>query len=242
MMAHRRMRVAWPLLVILLLLAAACERFPQDPERSLDTVLETDTIRIGLANSPPWVIHSDEEDPRGAEVALLSEFATELGVGIRWEGGSSEGLLEALTRYELDIVAGGLTDPNPWSAHVGFTLPYHTSWFVVASPEPGSGLGSLEGRTVAVRPGTGLTRALERRGARLLTAENPAEVADLMAGNSWEVVGQGWYPTDQRLQEFRHVFAVPPGENGLLMRLESFLREHADSGRVVDLLLQADDQ
>lgn len=113
----------------LLLVLAACDRFPRDPERSLDSALEAGVLDVGLLHAPPWVDTHSAAEPAGIEVRLLEDFAASLDLDIQWRMGGMEELFEALERRELDFVAGGLTDTNPWKSKVGFTQP----WFVTVA-------------------------------------------------------------------------------------------------------------
>ena len=151
----------WFVACFCVLLAMACEEFPRDARGSLDAVLETGVLEVGLLHAPPWVDTSTPGAPRGLEVALLQAFADELGVRVQWRADGTEASFEALARGDLHILAGGLTGGNPFKAQAGFSLPYF----------------------ITVRE-----RAL----------------------------------LDKR---YKHVFAVPRGENALVMRLERFLLE-----------------
>lgn len=115
------------LLLPLLLLVGGCDRYPQDPARTLDRALERGTLRVGVLDRPPWSIAEEGSPPAGVEPALLADFAANLGLDIDWHHGAAPELFEALARYDLDVVIGGLTDDNPWHAHVAFTMPYYTT-------------------------------------------------------------------------------------------------------------------
>lgn len=230
--------LAFRLALLCLFILPGCDRYPQDPNDSLENALQRDTLRIGVADSPPWVVIDADAPPGGAEGRLLAEFADELGVEVDWHRGGAQELLEALARYDLDIVAGGLSGANPWGAHVGFTLPYFTSRQVVGTPDPP--LASLEGVVVTIHPLSSLREPLEERGAEV--RENPElrDASGVIAGERWEVLATGREWAMEDLGETNHVLAVPPGENALLMRLEEFLQANADSMRVIELLQQED--
>lgn len=108
------------------LLIAACSRYPDDPEHTLKQVLERGKLRVGIIHSPPWTIVDDGRVTGGVEVALVKDFASALGVKIEWHPGGAPENFEALERYELDMLIGGLLQSNPWKSHAGFTMPYYT--------------------------------------------------------------------------------------------------------------------
>lgn len=223
-------------LVLAVLLCTGCERFPRDPQSSLEQVKQRGTLRVGVFNHPPWVVGSGPGTPRGVEPALLEAFAEELGVDVDWHWGSAQRHFEALKHYELDIVIGGVTRANPWSKEVGFTLPYFVSRAIVGVPEAGSKLSSIEGRPVALRPGSGLHYLLEKRGARPVRRSNLKGVDIPAAADAWEIEQLGLKDTGITLTRRHHVMAMPSGENALIVELEDFLLHKAKRERVESLL------
>jgi polar amino acid transport system substrate-binding protein len=139
-----------------LLAACAGVDLPRDPESTLSRAEERGRLRVGVAESPPWVVRRGGE-AAGLEADLVRGFAAGRGLEVEWVWGGAGEHLAALEKFELDAVAAGLTADSPWSKRVAFTRRY------------------VETR----RPG-------ERKPAR-------------------------------------HVLAVPPGENRLLVALESYL-------------------
>lgn len=104
------------------LFLTACD-MPLDPENTFDRASQN-VIRIGLTEQSPWIIIKDKQYS-GTEVQLVEAFGQQLGARIDWHEGSESVLLEALERYELDMVIGGLKKSIPWKS-VGFTRPYYT--------------------------------------------------------------------------------------------------------------------
>ena len=232
----------------MLLLCTGCDRFPQDPQHSLQQILQRGTMRVGVTESPPWIVGGPPGKANGLEGKLLADFADELGVDIEWHWGSAEDHFEALKRYELDVVAAGLTRRNPWRKHVGFSISYYTSEVVIGVPpsEPESSseslLTDLTGVTVAMRPASGLQRILEERGANVIVREKLDTVDGPIAAEAWEIEGMGFRKTEIRLQKHRHVMAIPRGENALLMRLEDLLLRRSKTGSMDAMLWEASKQ
>lgn len=113
------------LLLGLLAGAAACD-WPRDPEGTLDHV-RGGALRVGVIHQPPWVIADpDGGPPRGREVELTVELARRLGAEPRWQVGGETRLMQALKKFELDLVIGGLTSESPYRDEVGFTRPYRS--------------------------------------------------------------------------------------------------------------------
>src|SRR5919199_5046023 len=114
---------------VLCALTAACANLPRDPKGTLRRV-QGGRLRVGLVEHPPWVVRTEGE-PAGAEVALVRQFASELNASPEWYWGGEQQHMEALERFELDLVAGGLTDDTPWSKYVGLTSPYYENRIAV---------------------------------------------------------------------------------------------------------------
>jgi polar amino acid transport system substrate-binding protein len=110
------------LVCFLVVLSAACD-LPRDQAGTWKRIGETKVIRIGLIESPPWVVRTGGE-PAGAEVEGLRGFAASIGATPEWTWGGEEKLMGELEHFERDIVAGGITDKTPWSKRVGITDSY----------------------------------------------------------------------------------------------------------------------
>ena len=224
------------MLILLLLVGWGCDRFPQDPRHTLEHIRERGTLRVGVVDGCPWVAGSTSGAPGGLEGMLLAELADELGVSAEWHWGRANEHFETLARYELDVVIGGFTASNPWSKHVGFTLPYYTGHTIVGVPPGAPQVNDLDGVTVAARPGSGLPSLLRDRGAEVIVRDTLRGIDHAVAAEAWEIEGLGFRPTEIRLRKHPHVMAVPPGENAWLMHLEDFLLRRTSESRVADLL------
>jgi hypothetical protein len=114
---------------------AACD-LPYDPNGTLGRV-QNGVMRVGAIEAEPWVRWS-EAGPGGIEVALIEEFAGELGARVEWIWGSESQILLALSEERIDLAIGGLTKDNPRSDEVAFTRPYHRSLLsITAQPAAG---------------------------------------------------------------------------------------------------------
>ncbi|PYS51489.1 MAG: ABC transporter substrate-binding protein [Acidobacteria bacterium] len=124
-----------PLLILLILIAffASCSNLPRDPKKTLQHVLESKRLRVGLVEHPPWVVKINGE-PAGVEVELVKRFAADLGATPDWSWGGEQEQMEALEHYKLDLLIGGFTSETAWSTYVGLTSPYTDQKQVMASP------------------------------------------------------------------------------------------------------------
>ena len=218
--------------VTLCALTLACGGLPRDPEGTLGRV-QGGRLRVGLVEHRPWVVRT-AGDPAGAEVELVRRFASELGATPEWHWGGEQRHMEALERFELDLVVGGITDQTPWSKYVGLTGPYFEETYAVGFPGTTPPPKSLKGVSVAVREGAPVAYYLEQEGAAAVRVSNLAPVSDPAAAPTWELERLGLVPSDKELLKEQHVMAVAPGENGFLKRLEEFLAR--ERPRVKELL------
>lgn len=99
-----------------------CEPWPRDPEGTLDAAAGG-TLAVGATEAPPYLVR-DAEGAAGPEAELVDAFAQGIGAAVEWRWGAQDGHLEALERYELDLVVGGLREASPWKERVGFTRPW----------------------------------------------------------------------------------------------------------------------
>ncbi len=73
-----------------------------------------------------------------------------------------------------------------------------------------------------------------------MRVKNPFEVNKPVAAPEWQLKKRGFKLTDIQLHKNQYVMAVPPGENGFLMRLENFLNKQ--TSQVKKMLQQEDVQ
>jgi polar amino acid transport system substrate-binding protein len=221
------------LALAILCFAAACSNLPRDPKETLRTV-QTRPMRVGLVEHAPWVVRTAGE-PAGVEVDLVRQFASALGTTPEWHFGGEQEQLEALEEYQLDLVIGGLTDRTPWRKYVGLTSPYFTETYrvgVQGSPP----LENVKGAQVAVLRGEPAAAELEKQGAVVIRVDDLSQVTGAVAAPDWQLEQMSRTGTNVELDSVKHVFAVPPGENGFLKRLDEFL--HARKGEIKGRLQQ----
>jgi polar amino acid transport system substrate-binding protein len=221
---------------LLTTLAGACGSLPRDPAKTLERVRQQKHIKIGLENSP-WVIRTGSE-PAGAEVRLLREFATSLAATPNWIWGGEQENLEALERFELDVVIGGLDATTPWRKKIGLTRPYFVEPISIGIPDDARSPESLKGLRVAVLAGDVAADYLVRKGATPVRVSELRHVPWPAAAPNWRLRELGLAVTNFELHRKEYVMAVPPGENGWLKRLQEFIDSR--QGELTGLLQQAE--
>ncbi len=205
---------------------AGCENYPRDPEQSLAHVRERGVVVVGVAEARPWVIRGDGTEPGGVEADLVRKFADSVGAKVEWRWGSLDDHLEALEKYELQIVIGGINKASPWRKHVGLTRPFYDEQYAVGFASENTATDALDDLRVHVRRGEGLLAKLREKDAEPVAVDDLWSAQPPVAAPKWELDARGLTPGRSTLRKVHHVMAVPPGENGLLMALDqTLLRE-----------------
>lgn len=112
-------RVVQSLAVLFLL--TQCD-LPRDPHKTLQHV-RGHVLSVGVGEDPPYIVRSNG-DAAGIEADIVRGFAHSLHAQVKWEWKSQEKQLESLHKFELDMVAGGLTGKSPWKKSVAITRPF----------------------------------------------------------------------------------------------------------------------
>ena len=214
------------LALLLTVLMIGCG-IPRDPEGTLERV-SGGTMRVGITHAEPWAVLTNGEPTGGVEVRLVEDFAASIDAEIQWVDGSEEELFGALEVRALDLVIGGITSTNPWSANVTFTHPYLTTFATVGLREQDQAEEDIAGMEVAVEAGTDLAALLEKTDAEVALVDDISNARGATAVESWLLDDLGLYDSGIRLKESDHVMAVTHGENAWLVALERFLLERPD--------------
>jgi polar amino acid transport system substrate-binding protein len=204
----------------------ACD-IPRDPEGTLQRV-RGDEMLVGATEADPFVIFENGEPAAGVEVRLVEAMAADFDAEIDWVTGSEEQLLAALEVGELDLVIGGLTSTNPWSANVTFTHPYLTTFTGVGVPEQEQVGEDIAGMKVSAEKGSDIIGLLRETDAQVVEVDDIAFADGAAAIENWLFDDLDLYDSDVRLNESDHVMAVPHGENAWLSAVERFLLERED--------------
>ena len=219
-LAAARARKLWRFASLISGLLLACG-MPRDPENTGARVREG-IMRVGVSENPPWVTHYGRE-VRGAEAELVLDLANRLGSKVEWVQGAESELLESLERFELDMVIGGLKADTPYGSRVGLSRSYLTTHVRVGYPHGthfGEGAARFTRGRSRGRPGgqrVGIQRSGANSGPRVGQLLWPSR-GDAMAARGlglwagWAGAGGGGSGV-----------AVPPGENGWLLTVNTYL-------------------
>lgn len=185
-------------------------------------------MRVGIVDNDPW---TQMEDGRasGIEVELLKDFARGLGADTSFVPGTTPELLEAAKEAEVDVLVGGFTSTSPGVSEgkeAGVTGSYLTTRLVVGVPPGRSAFDDPSGRKIALERIDTTVALLKQEGAVPVLVHDLSTTDLPVAAYKWQLKEWEFESTSIELPEEQHVMAVPLGENGWLVELESFLRAH----------------
>ncbi|WP_339515434.1 transporter substrate-binding domain-containing protein [Pseudomonas sp. RL_15y_Pfl2_60] len=108
---------------------------------------EKTTLRVGLSEVPPFVIHDDNGEWRGISVDLWNDIAKALGYKFEYKPMQFGELLPSLEAGNLDVVIGALTMTAERESKFDFTHPIYQTGLAIAVPHGGdkSGWATLKG-------------------------------------------------------------------------------------------------
>ena len=227
------------LVLVLMAVLSACG-VPAEPQ---DTLAEArgNELHVGVVHDPPWTIIEGGEVVGGVEVRLLDRFADTLDADPVFHPGDLGDLAEVLGQFELDLLVGGLTTSSPWRSRVAFSPTYYTERVIVAGTQPLL-IDDLEGATVAY-PDAEPQLAARIEASQGIPVAIPAlsprawvDRHELVAVPAWRAEQLGLHPSRLQLTERKHVIALPPGENRMLLELARYL--HDEEPPVASLLGQ----
>jgi polar amino acid transport system substrate-binding protein len=189
----------------LMLLLLACD-LPRDPEGTLDRV-QGGVMRVGISDNPPWtLVEAGRVD--GVESMLVEDLARELGARIEWIHGTENELLDALHRFELDLVIAGLTDDTPWTGKVGLSQAYVETSSLVGVPQDVEPVGDdIEGREVAVPLGNAVAAHVRSEGGTPQPVPDLTAARLLVAAEDWQLAAWN-YAVRPESRWFQHTEVV----------------------------------
>ncbi len=214
--------------------AAACG-LPGDPGNTYAQA-RGGQMHVGVIDHEPWTVVEDGEVVGGVETRLATEFGGSIDAEVVFHPGTESELASAAHRFELDLIIGGLTTKSPSGSNIAMSPPYLTERVIVAAPAGVALVEELGGEVVAYRSDErALAAYIRDKGGSPRPVEDLRAVSSggrtLVAVPAWEADGRGLRPTPVTLVEHKHVLAVPPGENRMLLELAEFLDLHGAAVR-----------
>lgn len=212
------------MLLICAVFALAGCRYPVNIERPM-TEMQGGELNVGLSENPPWVIHTDQ-GPAGLEVDIIRALAEGMDATVNWHWDSEGNLLAALSQYQLDLVAGGLTQDSNVSALATPTKAYYESHYSVGVPRSTSLPSHLEGVEVALPAVNHIAHALKKEGAIPRPTTDLDALNQAVANPSWWLHAHNYQVGEWEIATDQHVMALPKGENAWMLVVQRHLNSY----------------
>jgi polar amino acid transport system substrate-binding protein len=116
-----------------LLLALTCLVAFSANARTLQQVLSSGELRVGITLTPPWALRDADRELKGFEVDVAQKLAADMDVEIRFMTYDASALIRALESDQIDLIAAGLTISPARALHVNFSQPYGTGGIGIAT-------------------------------------------------------------------------------------------------------------
>jgi hypothetical protein len=195
-------------ITVLVVLLLGCG-IPKDAAGSYHKEIIGDTFRVGKL----------KDDPEAER--WIEKFAEQAEAEIEYYEASPKELHQALLEQEIHLVYGELDQASPFLKGVAVTKPYYVKRVKVGGEKEAPDEEQLK------KEGVRLQSPQDRLLARLVTgrAPNPDSPYLLITSEAKEVAN---LKTRVVGDPDRYVFALPPGENRLLVELDRLLWSATD--------------
>lgn len=90
---------------------------------ALDRILESKTLRVGVAEFAPWTVRTESGRLIGFEIDVANKIAEDMGVTAEFEVYEWEEIIGALEAGEIDVIAGGMAITPERALRVNFSRP-----------------------------------------------------------------------------------------------------------------------
>lgn len=101
---------------------------------SLTSYADTQALRVGITEVPPFVIQRADGSWGGISIDLWDAIAEKNGYAFQYQPMPFDRLLSSLEEDEVDVVVGALTMTPEREARFDFTLPFYSTGLAIAVP------------------------------------------------------------------------------------------------------------
>lgn len=159
----------------------------------LEDVLESGTIRVGVAEFTPWTMKSESGELIGSEIDSARKLAEDMGVSVEFKMMDWPDLIPAVQNGEIDVISSGMSITPARALRVNFTRPVSPAGIVLTTnTEMTKDIGSLTDLnspdiTIAVAKDT-LSHSVAKMlfgNAKMTIVSTPAEAGqEVVAGRA----------------------------------------------------------
>lgn len=95
-----------------------------DHEGTLQRILNSHTIRVGVSFFTPWTLKNKDGKLIGFEIDVANQLAKDLGVDIEFKVFDWKDIIPALRKQKIDIIVAGITITPQRALQISFSQPY----------------------------------------------------------------------------------------------------------------------
>jgi polar amino acid transport system substrate-binding protein len=99
----------------------------------LEDILKRGTLRVGVSLFAPWTIQDEAGELSGFEIDVANKLAEDMGVKPEYKVYLWEDIIPAVTKGEIDIIAGGMAITPQRALKIDFSQPYADSGISLAT-------------------------------------------------------------------------------------------------------------
>ncbi len=110
-----------------LLSIATAENSPTSQPGTLNSVLQTGKLRVGVSLFTPWTLNTQKGELVGFEIDVAKQLAKDLGVKPEFHIFELEDIVPAILNRKVDIIAAGMVITPQRALKVNFSQPYASS-------------------------------------------------------------------------------------------------------------------
>lgn len=147
-----RIRAPYYAVVVLTLLIIGCSR----PDDSWTRIQETGVLRVGVDPTFPPFALADDAGLRGIDVGLAHALAKDLGVEAQFSYFGYDGLYDALTTGQVDVLISALVVMPERTKDIAYSSPYFDAGLILViqpADDEIANMGDLNGKSLAVELG-----------------------------------------------------------------------------------------
>jgi len=103
------------------------EATPSPQQGTLQRVLNTHTLRVGVSLFTPWTLKNKKGELIGFEIDVANQLAKDLGVRVEYTVFNWKDIIPAIQTQKIDIIVAGITITPQRALQVSFSQPYAES-------------------------------------------------------------------------------------------------------------------
>ena len=100
---------------------------------TLDDIVKRGSLKVGVSLFEPWTMDSGTGEYYGFEVDVANKLAQDMGVKAEFKAYEWDHIIAALTKGEIDVIAGGMAITPARALKLNFSLPYADSGIVMVA-------------------------------------------------------------------------------------------------------------